>query len=56
MENFYEIIGVDIKDDITIIKTEYLNKIKKYHPDLYEGDKLYAEQMTAKLNEAYNIF
>ena len=55
MENYYEIIGVDIKDDITTIKAEYLSKIKKYHPDLYEGDKLFAEQMTSKLTQAYNV-
>lgn len=55
MQNYYEIIGVKSNSDFSLIKAEYLNKIKKYHPDLYEGDKLFAQQMTTKLNEAYNV-
>ena len=54
MQNYYEIIGVSVNSDETTIKNAYLQKIKFYHPDVYEGDKLFAEQMTAKLNEAYN--
>lgn len=55
MQNYYEIIGVNINSDLATIKAVYLQKIKEYHPDIYDGDKLFAEEMTAKLNEAYGV-
>lgn len=54
MENYYEIIGVSINSDYNTIKSAYLAKVKEYHPDVYVGDKLFAEKMMAKINEAYN--
>lgn len=54
MQTYYDILGVKPKDSQEKIKDVYLEKIKKYHPDLYEGDKVFAEQMTARINEAYN--
>ena len=29
--------------------------VSKYHPDVYKGDKIYAERYTAVINEAYSI-
>lgn len=55
MKNYYQIIGVNTTADFTTIKNEYLRKIKKYHPDIYVGDKSFAMQKTAELNEAYNV-
>ncbi len=55
MKKYYEIIGVSENASYLEIKTEYLKKIKEYHPDLYEGDKLFAEQKTAELNEAFDM-
>lgn len=54
MKNFYEELGVSNNADITEIKQAYLNLIKKYHPDLYKGDKTFAEMQTQKLNQIYN--
>ena len=54
MKNYYEIIGVDVGADFNEIKAAYLVKIKEYHPDVYAGDKSFAVEKTAELNEAYN--
>ena len=55
MEDLYKILGVKKDSTLFEIKQAYLKKIKKYHPDTFNGDKFYAEQITAKLNEAYSI-
>lgn len=49
MGNYYEIIGVSINSDYNTTKSAYFEKIKAYHPDVYDGDKVFAEQMTAKM-------
>ena len=54
MKNYYEILGVDKNADANTIKNAYLFKMKKYHPDVYMGDKLFAEQKTMELNIAYD--
>ena len=54
MKNYYEELGVSKNADISEIKQSYLNLIKKYHPDLYQGDKTFAEMQTQKLNQIYN--
>ncbi len=53
MKTFYEIIGVEPNADLASIKSAYLEKVKQYHPDVYEGDKDFAMQKTAELTEAY---
>ncbi|MBE7075089.1 MAG: hypothetical protein E7376_03845 [Clostridiales bacterium] len=55
MKNYYKIIGVNTDADSRTIKNTYLLKIKKYHPDVYTGDKSFAEEKTRELNEAYDI-
>lgn len=54
-KNYYEILGVDINASAEQIKQAYFKQIKKYHPDTFDGDKNYAEQITANLNIAYGI-
>ncbi len=53
MKNYYEILGVSQKSSIDEIKKSYLSKIKKYHPDVFVGDKVFAEKQTALINEAF---
>lgn len=55
MKDYYKIIGVSRDADERTIKNTYLLKLKKYHPDVYAGDKGFAEEKTAELNEAYEI-
>lgn len=55
MKNYYQIIGVDVDSSKETIKNAYLLKIKKYHPDIYTGDKDFAMQKTLELNQAYEV-
>ncbi len=55
MNNYYEILGVEANASSEEIKKAYLIKIKEYHPDVFDGDKFFAEQKTAEINEAYNV-
>lgn len=56
MKNYYEILEVDKKASLDIIKKIYKLKIKRTHPDLFTGEeKIKAERETKLLNEAYSI-
>ena len=56
MKNYYEILEVNEHASEEIIEKAYKVLVKKYHPDLYAGeDKLYAEQKTRDINEAFKI-
>lgn len=56
MKNYYEILEVDKHASNEIIKNAYKTLVKKYHPDLKEGEeKLEAEEKIKQVNEAYNI-
>lgn len=56
MKNYYEILEVNPKASKEIIEKAYKVLIKKYHPDLYNGEKQrYAENKTKDINEAYKI-
>ena len=54
-KNFYELFGIDKNASDEVIKKAYRSLISKYHPDIYQGDKVYAEEMTKKINYAYSI-
>ncbi len=51
---FYEILGVSKNASQEEIRTAYKTLVKKYHPDLYQGDKSFAEKKTKEINEAYD--
>lgn len=53
MKNYYEILKISRYSTQDDIKKAYLKLIKKYHPDVYSGDKLFAEKQTALITEAY---
>ena len=55
MKNYYEILEVDKKASDEIIKLAYKSLVKKYHPDLKEGEeKRIAEEKIKQINEAYD--
>ncbi len=55
MANYYEILEVNEKASIEVIDKAYKALAKKYHPDIYEGDKKDAEKKMQQLNEAYDV-
>lgn len=56
MKNYYEILEVNPKASKEIIEKAYHVLIKKYHPDLYTGEKqIYAEKRLREINEAYHV-
>ena len=56
MKNYYEILEVNQKTSKEVIEKAYKVLVKKYHPDLYTGEKKqYAEKKIKEINEAYNI-
>ena len=56
MKNYYEILEVDRKASTEVIEKAYRALVKKYHPDLQEGEKQkeYEEKMK-EINEAYDV-
>ena len=56
MKNYYKILQVDKDASPEIIKVAYKLLVKKYHPDLKEGDsKIQAEEKIKEINEAYEV-
>ena len=41
--------------DTKSLDAAYRDKVKTYHPDVYSGDKQFAEQEMKKINEAYAV-
>lgn len=54
-ETYYEILGVEQDVDISVIKKAYRKLILKYHPDRNQDNRELAEEMTKKINEAYEV-
>ncbi len=56
---YYKDLEVPFGTPFPEIKKAYRKLIKKYHPDLYQGDKKkldIAQEITRKINEAYTYF
>ncbi len=53
--NYYEILNLPKTASKQQIKSSYKRLVKKYHPDLYAGDKNLAEQKIKEINEAYDV-
>ena len=52
--NYYEILKVSKNASNKQIRDSYKKLIKKYHPDIYRGNKEFAEKITKDLNDAYD--
>ena len=53
--NYYKILKIPKTASDRQIKSSYKELVKKYHPDLYVGDKNFAEKKMKEINEAYDI-
>lgn len=53
--NYYDVLRIDKNASAQEIKDSYKKLIKRYHPDLYPGNKVRAEAVTRDLNEAYEV-
>lgn len=53
--NYYELLEIQPTASDEVIKMAYKALVKKYHPDVYDGDPEYAKEMLQKVNEAYEI-
>lgn len=53
--NYYDVLRVNKNASSQEIKDSYKKLIKRYHPDLYPGNKVRAESITRDLNEAYEV-
>lgn len=53
--NYYEILEISPKASEQVIRMAYRALVKQYHPDVFEGDKEFAEKKTKELNEAFLV-
>ena len=53
--NHYEVLGIKKTATQNEIREAYKKLVKKYHPDLYQGDKTFAEKKTQSINAAYEV-
>ena len=53
MINYYKELGVNRDASKQEIKLAYLSMLKKYHPDVFDGDQEFAQDKTALINECY---
>ena len=54
-KDYYAILGVLPSIDQAALQAVYRALLKKYHPDVFAGDKLEAERITKELTEAYSV-
>jgi len=53
--NYYELLEISPSASIEVIRNAYKTLAKKYHPDTYRGDVLFAEEKMKLLNEAISV-
>ena len=53
--DYYAVLGVLPSVEQAALAAVYRALLKKYHPDVFEGSKAEAEQITKELNEAYEV-
>ena len=54
-DNPYEVLGVPFGASIDVCKATYKSLTKIYHPDVFVGEKKYAQKRMAELNAAFEF-
>lgn len=52
---YYETLGLARSAEPQVIDAAYKAMMRRYHPDVFDGSRDYAEQTAKRLNEAYGI-
>lgn len=52
---YYEVLQVMPTASPEVIQMAYKALAKKYHPDVFQGNKEYAERQMKQINEAYMV-
>jgi hypothetical protein len=53
--NHYDVLGVPRDCDQSLIDTVYKSMVKIFHPDVFKGDKAFAQDKLKVINEAYGV-
>ena len=53
MKDYYSILGLPREATAELIKATYLALSKIYHPDVFKGNKTFAQKRMQEINEAY---
>lgn len=54
MKEYFDILGLAESSSFEEVKKARIDLLKKYHPDLYTGNKKYSKLRTAEINEAFD--
>lgn len=54
-KNYYDWLEISKNASPEVVEKAYKALVKKYHPDLYEGNKQEAEDILKQINEAYDV-
>ena len=49
-KNPYDILGIPHASDFELVKNTWKELVKKYHPDVYDGDEKDAHERIAEIN------
>jgi len=53
--DYYAILGLLPSAETIVVRAAYRALASRYHPDVWRGDKTYAEGRMAEINEAYRV-
>lgn len=53
--NLYDVLGVPRDCDQSLIDTVYKSLVRVFHPDVFKGDKAFAQEKLKIINEAYSV-
>lgn len=53
--NHYDVLGVPRDCEQQLIDTVYRSMVRIFHPDVFKGDKVFAQEKLKVVNEAYSV-